>query len=91
MPISMLREPRVLESTGDKRSNFRKKVAEGRYTPPVKIGARAAAWPSDEVEALARARVAGLDETQIRALVRRLLAKRKAVAAELREQLAQGE
>lgn len=52
----------------------------GLFTKPVKIGERAVAWPSDEVEAINRARIAGHSNAQIRELVIHLHAKRIEVA-----------
>jgi prophage regulatory protein len=46
-------------------------------TRPVKLGARAAAWPSDEVEAIVQARIAGAKDADLRKLVDKLHAQRK--------------
>lgn len=51
-------------------------IREGLWTLPVKIGERSSAWPSDEVEALIAARIAGASKEQIRELVKQLHAKR---------------
>lgn len=48
----------------------------GLFTKPVKIGERAVGWPSEEVDAINRARIAGHSKAQIRELVIHLHAKR---------------
>jgi prophage regulatory protein len=57
----------------------------GTMVPPVKLSARAVAFPSDEVAAVVAARSAGATDAQMRALVQRLVAERPArLAAILR-------
>lgn len=51
-------------------------VQAGLFTKPVPIGPRAVGWPSDEVAAVNAARIAGMNEGQIRELVERLHAQR---------------
>jgi prophage regulatory protein len=51
-------------------------IKEGLFTKPVAIGQRAVGWPSDEVQSINAARIAGKSETEIRGLVAWLHAKR---------------
>jgi prophage regulatory protein len=51
-------------------------IKEGLFTKPVQIGQRAVGWPSDEVQAINAARIAGKTASEIRELVLRLHAKR---------------
>jgi prophage regulatory protein len=51
-------------------------INAGLWTKPVRIGQRSVGWPSDEVIAISRARVAGATDEQLRELVARLHAKR---------------
>lgn len=51
-------------------------IRVGLWTQPVKIGERSSGWPSDEVQAINAARIAGQSNEQIRELVRQLHAKR---------------
>lgn len=44
--------------------------------PPVKVGARAVAWPSDEVDRWVMARVRGASDCEMRQLVTDLVAAR---------------
>jgi prophage regulatory protein len=55
-------------------------IQQGLFTPPVPIGARAVGWPADELAALNAARIAGKSDDEIRALVAKLEAARKAAA-----------
>ena len=51
-------------------------VQAGLLTKPVSIGLRSVGWPDYEVEAVTAARVAGLSDEAIRALVTKLHAQR---------------
>lgn len=80
-PMAILRIPAVLAEMGASRSKFYADVAAGVMVRPIKLGPRAAGIPSDEVQAIARARIAGRSDDEIRALVRRLEAARQQEAA----------
>lgn len=62
--------------TGKKRSLIYVEMADGTFPPAVKIGERSIAWPRHELEALNAARAAALPDTEIRALVKRLVGDR---------------
>ena len=49
-PITLLRCKAVLERTGLKRSALYKSMSNGDFPTPVKITAKAVAWPSSEVD-----------------------------------------
>lgn len=51
-------------------------IRVGLWSQPVKIGERSSGWPSDEVQAICAARIAGQSDEQIRELVKHLHAKR---------------
>ena len=74
---TILRLPAVKSETGYSRSTIYLRIYEGLWTSPVKLGARAVGWPADEVAALNRARITGLTNDEIRALVVKLEAARK--------------
>lgn len=80
---TILRRRQVEAETGNSRSGIYEQIEHGLFTKSVKIGARAVGWPADEVKAIAAARVAGLDDSEIRALVQRLHARRTERFAEL--------
>lgn len=51
-------------------------IRVGLWPHAVKIGERSSGWPSDEVQAINAARIAGQSDEQIRELVKQLHAKR---------------
>lgn len=80
----MLREPeahRIL-GLGGPRSTY-DQVRDGLLPTPVRIGPRSVAWPKSEVQLIVKARIAGKDDEQIRALVRQVLKRRARALAEL--------
>lgn len=48
---SVLRLPAVKTRTGLSRSTLYKKIAQGEFPKPIRLGARAVAWVEREVEA----------------------------------------
>jgi len=70
----------VIERTGDARSTHYKKIQDGLFTKPVRLGLRSVGWPSVEVDAILAARIAGKADTEIRALVLKLEEARNATA-----------
>jgi prophage regulatory protein len=77
MKRTILRLPAVKSVSGLSRSTIYLRVSQGLWTPPVSLGARAVGWPSDEVEAINEARIAGGTDDEIRVLVKKLEADRK--------------
>lgn len=80
MSRRILRLPDVLKKRGRSRSAHYLDIQEGLFTRPVSIGARAVGWPDDETDTLNEARIAGKTDDEIRALVAKLEAARKASA-----------
>lgn len=74
------RLPAVKFASGYSRSTIYLLIARRLWVRPVRIGARAVGWPSDEVEALNAARIAGKSDDEIRALVVMLESARKSLA-----------
>lgn len=69
----ILRLPTVLDRTGDTRSPFYQKTADGTFTKGVKLGgSRAVGWPEHEVEEIICARIRGDGPDALRKLVQRL-------------------
>ena len=77
MKRTILRLPAVKSESGLSRSTIYLRVSQGLWTKPVSLGARAVGWPSDEVEAINAARIAGDTDDDIRDLVMKLEAARK--------------
>ena len=81
--VQMLRCKSVLSRAGMGRSTLYTLVSEGLFTKPVRITSKkAAAWPSNEVDDINAARIAGKSDADIRELVIRLHAKRTELSAE---------
>jgi len=78
MKRTILRIPAVKSESGLSRSTIYLRVSQGLWTRPVSLGARAVGWPSDEVEAINEARIAGKTDEEVRALVVKLEVARKA-------------
>ncbi|HAE99932.1 MAG TPA: transcriptional regulator [Methylophilaceae bacterium] len=72
MAITIQRLIKAKESLGISRSTFYLQIAEGLITKPVQIGARAVGWPSNEIETILNARIAGKTSHEIKALVKEL-------------------
>ena len=80
MTHTILRLPAVKLVTGLSRSTLYLRIAQGVFMSPVSLGGRAVGWPAHEVAALNAARIAGKPDAEIRVLVAKLEAARKAVA-----------
>ena len=77
-PPTILRLPAVLKRRGRSRSSHYADIKAGLFVKPVLIGLRATGTPDNEVDALNAARIAGKSDEEIRALVVKLEAARKA-------------
>ena len=79
--MSILRMPAVKAETGHRsHASIYSAIKAGLFTTGVAIGKRSVGWPSDEVQAINAARIAGKSEVEIRELVNRLHAKRTELA-----------
>jgi prophage regulatory protein len=71
--MSILRMPQVKEVTGHRsHASIYTAIKEGLFTKGILIGQRAKGWPSEEVTAINKARIAGLSDDNIRELVNQL-------------------
>lgn len=59
--VVLLRLPQVKAQTGLSRSELYRRIAIGSFPAPIKIGARASAWSSVEIEGWIAERVAQRD------------------------------
>ncbi len=82
-PLRNYRLPTVSTVTGSPRSTLYERIAAGTFVRPIKIGARAVAWPAEEVDAILAAQRKGLSDDEIKALVKRLHKARAKVGADL--------
>ena len=58
---ALLRRPEVEARTGLSRSELYRRIAQGDFPAPVKLGERASAWPAAEVDGWIAARIAERD------------------------------
>ena len=77
MVHSILRLPAVKTQSGFSRSTIYLRIQQGLWPEPVKLGPRSVGWPADEVAAMNAARISGMTDESIRALVKKLKAARK--------------
>ncbi len=80
----LYRPPRSQAELGLSRTQFYENMSVGLITRSIKVGARAAAHPASEIEAIKQARIAGLSDAEIRRLVERLHQGRAELAHKLR-------
>ena len=78
MPQTIYRLPAVRTESGYSRSTIYLRISQGLWTKQVILGPRCVGWPAQEVAALNAARIAGKTDDEIRALVLKLEAARKA-------------
>jgi len=76
--ITLTRRPPVLKGFGISKSTLQNRINKGLMTPPISIGGRLVAWPSNEVESLIKAQIAGKTPDEIRLLVKVLVEQRTA-------------
>ena len=74
---SILRIKQVMALTGDSRSTLYLRIQQGTMPKPVSTGPRTVGLPSDEIDSIISARIAGKNEDEIRRLVLELEAARK--------------
>ena len=75
--MTILRLPSVKAEFGNRsHASVYNAVRDGLLTRQIRTGARSVGWPSNEVEAIVAARIAGKTDDEIRALVRELHARR---------------
>lgn len=77
--VKLLRFNAASDATGRPRTSFYRAIKAGLLPPPIKIG-EASAWPSDEIDAVNRAFIAGKSEDEIKTLVSSLVAARSQAA-----------
>jgi len=75
--ITLKRKPFALNALGISKSTLHNRINDGLMTPPISIGDRAVAWPSNEIESLVNAQIAGKSQEEIKLLVKVLIKNRK--------------
>ncbi|MCM8596896.1 AlpA family transcriptional regulator [Accumulibacter sp.] len=77
---SFLRLKQVRAVTGMSRSWIYEAIRRGEFPAPIPLGARAVAWDSASIAAWQAARIAGKSDAEVRELVARPEAARKAAS-----------
>lgn len=76
----LIRKPEVRVLTGKPDTLIDTEIKRGLFPPPIKLSPdpkrRSVGWPSDEVQAVVDATIAGIDADQMRSLVADLVAAR---------------
>ena len=83
MVQAILRLPAVKAESGASRSTIYLRIQQGLWPKPVRLGPRSVGWPASEVAAINSARIAGMTDDEIRAVVIKLEAARKTAASAL--------
>jgi len=83
MTESLIRIKMVEAKTGLKKSMVYDLVKKGELVSPIRIGERAVAWISSEIDAINAARMVGKSTDEICELVKILTAKRQQTANEI--------
>ena len=60
----IIRLRQVEDATGEKRSTIYKRISEGEFPKPVKLGAKSVGWVEEEIAAYNEARIAARDAAQ---------------------------
>lgn len=81
--ISLISLHETLIRRKKSRATHYRDQAAGLFTLPVHVGRRAVAWPCYEVDRLIKAQIAGLDDGEIRELVKRLMRERRVLKLEV--------
>ena len=77
MNISIIKLPEILQQTSKSRSGLYNDIKKGLFPRPFKLGIRSSGWANYEITEIVNATIAGLSESQIKELVKRLEADRK--------------
>lgn len=78
--IEFKHKKQILAQLAISHTNFYKKIRDGKFPKPVKIGKRSV-WPSHEVNQMCEAWLAGHDDIAIKQLVSEIEKNRKIVTA----------
>jgi prophage regulatory protein len=60
----IIRLPEVMAATGESRSTIYKRISDGKFPKPVKLGPKSVGWVEEEIAAYNEARIAARDTGQ---------------------------
>lgn len=78
--IKLLRLDNMREATGLSRATIYSRINDGLLPKPIRYGERISVWPSNEVEEVTKATIAGKSADEIRQIVANLHEQRHAAA-----------
>jgi len=78
--IRFQRRPEVLLLTGTSNSTLFNRINHGLFVPPISLGARAVGWLEHEVHQVLAARAGGMQDQEVRVLVKALVDARGRLA-----------
>ena len=73
----LARLPEILERIGISRSSLHNRIKDGLWCPPIRIGSRSVGFINYEIDELLKAYIRGSSPSEIRELVKKLVADRK--------------
>jgi len=73
----LIRRPQVIEGFGISKTTLFTRIQEGLIPPPISLGGRAVAWPSDEIEQVISFFILEKPISEIKILVSQLVATRQ--------------
>ena len=76
-PIKMLRIKEIMTRLGSSRQTIYNKIKKGLFVSPVHIGEHSSRWPSNEVDKILAAHIAGRDDEFIMTLIKQLIKERQ--------------
>ncbi len=75
--VSILRLPEVKQRSGLSRSSIYLYISKGLWPKPISLGVRAVGWPSNEIDTVLSARIAGKSNLEIRNSITEMELNRK--------------
>ena len=79
--IQIHRKKEVLKRAGFGPTTLHKRIKEGLFVPPIRLGARAVGWIESEYNQVLAFMAAGKSDLELRELVSQLVEQRKDLAA----------
>ena len=81
--LKLIKKPKALALASISKSTLHLKINDGLFAPPISIGDRAVAFIESEVLAVVAAQIQGNSKSEIRFLVKELVAQRQNLLSEV--------
>ena len=76
-PITLLKIKEIMQRFGWCKQTIYNRIKKGLFIQPVHTGVNSSRWPSNEVDRIQAAYIAGKDDEYIRTLVKQLMLERQ--------------